>query len=154
MKRRSIGGVRSRTSAGALDLLGARPGHDDTSRGIRSCSSSSVASTIGSAWNRSTISVVVEHVAERDQRHPLVVRHVALDDRDRRALRETARGVVERLAEPVPAGGPGLASSRRSSATAAFGSTIAASAVAYGATTTSSLSPRFSPRPGTPKLEY
>ncbi len=37
---------------------------------------------------------------------------------------------------------------------AATGSTMAANAVAYGATTRSSDRPRFRPRPLTPKLEY
>ena len=43
----------------------------------------------------------VEDVADRHQRHPLVVRHVAPDDRHGRALGQSPRGVVERLAEPV-----------------------------------------------------
>ena len=100
VNRRRIGGTRSRTSA-ALLTSSARGRATSTSRGIRSWSSSSVASTIGSAWKRSTIDPVVEDVAEGDQRHPLVVGHVALDDGDRRALGKPARRVVERLAEAV-----------------------------------------------------
>ena len=54
VKRRRTGGTRSRTSA-ALFTSSARGRATSTSRGIRSWSSSSVASTIGSAWKRSTI---------------------------------------------------------------------------------------------------
>ena len=45
--------------------------------------------------------IVVKDVPDRHQRHPLVVRHVAPDDRDGLALRQSSRGVVERLAEAV-----------------------------------------------------
>ena len=48
-------------------------------RGTRSCSSSSVARTRGSAWKRSTMRIAQERVGQRDQRHALVVGEVGAD---------------------------------------------------------------------------
>ena len=146
-KRRSIGGTRSRT-LGAVFTSSARGRATATPRGVRSWSSSSVARISGSAWKRARIAPSSEDVGDRDQGHPLVVRHVGADDRDGLALRETRRGVVERLVEAVAAAPAGGGQAREKFRTAARGSTIAASAVAYGATTTSSLRPRFRPEAG------
>ena len=108
VKRRRTGGTRSRTSA-ALFTSSARGRATSTSRGIRSWSSSSVASTIGSAMEALHHHAVVEDVADGHQRHPLVVGHVALHDRDRRPLGEPARRVVERLPEAVRPAAPAVA---------------------------------------------
>ena len=69
----------------------------------------------------------------RHQRHPLVMGHVALHDRDRRALGQPARA-CSRAPRGTRTGPrrPGVAS-RAKFRTAASGSIIAASAVAYGA---------------------
>ena len=64
------------------------------------------------------------------------------------------RGVVQGLVEAIAAARIDLLRSRRNSDGRAAASTIAASAVAYGATTVFSPSPRFRPSPGTPKFEY
>ncbi len=50
---------------------------------------------------------VVDDVRDRDDHHALVVRHVRAHHRDRGAIREPGRGVVERLVEAVGAAGPG-----------------------------------------------
>ena len=97
---------------------------------------------------------IVEDVAESHQRHPLVMGHVTLDDGDRCSFREPTRRVVERFSEAVSAARAGFGQALRGCAPRQPGRIIAASAVAYGATTMSSLRPRFRPRPGTPKLEY
>ena len=80
------------------------------SRGTRSCSSSSVACTRGSAWNRVHEDVVAEHVGERDQRHALMVSEEGADH-DGRGLPSRRRrrrwldraAVVDRLVEAEPA---------------------------------------------------
>ena len=54
VNRRRIGGTESRTSA-SLFTSSARGRETSALRGMRSCRSNSVASTIGSAWKRSTI---------------------------------------------------------------------------------------------------
>ena len=111
VNRRRTGGTRSRTSA-ALFTSSARGRTTSTSRGIRSWSRSSVASTIGSAWKRATMAPSLRHVAESDQGHPLVMGHVAADDGDRRTFGEPSRRVVERFPEPVGAGRSGIPQAR------------------------------------------
>ena len=80
-----------------------------TLRGIRSCSNNSVASTIGSAWKRSTIDAAVDNVAQRHQRHSLMVGHVAADDGHRLALGKPPGGVVEGFTKSVAPGAPTFA---------------------------------------------
>ena len=95
-------GRRSRT--GRVDFASAAQGRATaTSRGVRSCSSSSVAWTIGSAWNRVAHRAVQQRVGDGDDGHALMVRHVGAHDRDVCALRQPARRVVERLVEAVAA---------------------------------------------------
>ena len=67
-----------------------------TSRGTRSCSSSSVAWTIGSAWKRFAHHAVQQGVGDGGDRHALVVGHEGAHDGDA-------------LARPAP--GPGVKSS-------------------------------------------
>src|SRR6185436_3898892 len=92
-----------------------------------------------------------QRVGQGDQGHALVMRHVGRHDHSRRGAGGVGRlagrvgfraapRVVDRVEEAVVPFGPG--------------SIIAASTVAYGATTTSSPSPRFRPRPGTPNALY
>ena len=95
----------------------------------------------------------VQRVRDRDDRHALVVRHVHAHHLARLAGRQPLRRVVHRLVEPVLAVATRAARARKLR-TASCGSNIAASAVAYGATTTSSPRPRRRPSPGTPKFEY
>jgi len=96
---------------------------------------------------------IVERVGKRYQKHALMVRHVGAYDRNLLAFRQTGFRVIERFVETV--GSPAtLPREAVKICSAAPGSTIAASAVAYGAITKSSLRPRLSPSPGTPKLEY
>ena len=92
---------------GALHLLGAWPRDEHVARHAL------LEEQLGGLDDRVGVEAldhraVVDDVAERDQRHPLVVGHVALDHGDRRSVGEPARRVVERLAEPVPAARAGL----------------------------------------------
>ena len=99
--------------------------------------------------------VAVDRVGERDERHAGVMRE---ERGHRRAGAADAAagaiGVVDRLEESVvaeqPVGGEPAEILRASSP----GSIITASAVAYGATTSSSPRPRFRPSPGTPNALY
>ena len=109
--------------------------------------------------------IAEQRVGQRHERHALVMRHVGAArraagvprgrgwsavglrlgaavacSRSRRRTRTRPRG----RRRPAGAGSPRLAA----------GSIITASAVAYGATTSSSPRPRFSPSPGTPNALY
>jgi len=105
-------------------------------------------------------SIGVEDVGHRHEHHALVMRQMVSHDHadgvrggpiGRR--RGIPVGVVDRVKEAVLVPQAGLAQPRRF-ATLASGVIIAASALAYGATTSSSASPRFKPMPGTPKALY
>ena len=93
---------------GALHLFGTWPGHEHVARHpLLEQQLRRLDDRVGmeALHHRA----VVEDVAERHQGHPLVVRHVALHDRDRRTLGKPARRVVERLPEAVLPGRPGTA---------------------------------------------
>ena len=92
---------------GALDLLGTWPRHEDVAWHAL------LQQQLGRLDDRVGVEAfdhdpVVQHVAERHQGHPLVMRHVALHDRDRRPFRQTSRRVVERLPEAVAPAAAGL----------------------------------------------
>ena len=82
-----------------------------------------------------------------------MVRHEGANDDALLILRHTLRRVVDRLVETV-ARRARLLRKTVQVPSAARGATIAASIVAYGATTRSSLKPRLRPRPGTPNGPY
>ena len=124
------------------------------SSGTRSCNSSSTARTAGSARSRRQWTSPSQPVGDGAQAHALVVGHVRLDD-----LAPLARGRA----------GPGCSRSPRRTRTAPrrrrpagprssrpppWRRPCTASSVAYGATTRSLPSPRFSPSPGTPNDWY
>ena len=153
--------TRSPGSTGSVVALSAGRGSDRmASRGTRSCSSSSVACTRGSAWKR-----VDEHVvAERRWRAPPATcpgdaRRTPARSRAARRVAGAASTsrlrapVVDRFVETEAAvearAGQTLEVLRR-------GARIdqAASAVAYGAITRSSSRPRLKPSPGTPNALY
>ena len=69
------------SDGGAVALSAGRGSDRIASRGTRSCSSSSVAWTRGSAWKRATKTSSADDVGERDERHALVMREVGAHDR-------------------------------------------------------------------------
>ena len=150
VNRRNTGGMRSRICA-AAETSSARGRATGTSRGVRSWSRV--------RWPDDRLGVetaphhpIVQDIRDRDQRHALVMRHIGPHDGDVFSFGHPCAGVIQCLIEPVGPLPP--ASASRAKSCVAAGSIMAASAAAYGATTTSSLRPRLSPRPGTPKLEY
>ena len=133
--------ARRRSMASRVVSTG-RGGVDAASRGMRSCSSSSVAFTCESAWKRSTITLSQQGVGGGHQRHALVVRHERADDH--------AFGPARRRVASLGVSGPSAACSRSTRSTrsapsapaavrrarfcsAACGAIGRASAVAYGA---------------------
>ena len=109
MRRAEATGKRRNEVAhiGAFDLFGTWPGHEDVARHAL------LQQQFGRLDDRVGVEAfdhdpVVQHVAERHQRHPLVMRHVAVHDCDCRAFRQTSRRVVECLPEAVAAAAAGL----------------------------------------------
>jgi hypothetical protein len=89
------------------DLLGARPGHGHRPRRpflqeqLRRLDQ-------GMGMEAPRGRFVVDHVPQRDDGHPLVMRHEGADDRDRGPFGQSRRGVVERVVEAAGAQGPRL----------------------------------------------
>ena len=83
------------------DAAGAAVSTIGASVGTRSWSSSSMARTSRSAWNRRVITSASKRVGQRHQAHPLVMGHVGSDDDRALPLGQAVGRVVDRLVEAV-----------------------------------------------------
>ena len=127
---RKTGATKSRAWAGASHLLDPRAGDRDVPRARAPAGAARWPGRWARAWNRARMRAVAEHVRQRDEGHPLMVRHVGAHDRHRRALGEPRPRVVERLVEAVRSAGSHRRRGAAGCRAAAAGSIIAASAVA------------------------
>ncbi len=93
-----------------------------------------------------------QNIGEGDDRHALMVRHVGAHDGD--GMPSGRRWWCNRVPHRSRTTECREGSESRKIVRGRGRFIIAASAVAYGAMTISSLRPRLSPSPGTPKLEY
>ena len=113
MNRRSIGGTSSRTLAAAA-TSSARGWPTSTSRGR-----SFLQQELSGLDDRLGVKAgahrtVVERVGDRDQGHPLMMRHIGANDRHFLTLRETRRRVVQGLIATIPATAAGRRQDARS----------------------------------------
>ena len=125
-----------------------------TSRGVRSCNSKFGGLHDRIGMEAGAHRTVFQNIGQRHQGHALMVRHVTRARRLRPGLREPASSCNPALRRSRSVPCPPALAMRLKFSSAAEGKIMAASAVAYGEMTMSSLRPRFSPKPGTPKPEY
>ena len=139
----------------------------ETSRGMRSCSSISVARTRGSRWKRRTITESCSTFAQRERAScPGGARGTSARSRRRASspasrlvvLRvrrsRVRRRVVERLVEPVRARACPRARARAGSSRRPPGRSSPRARSSTATITTSSARPRLRPRSGTPNARY
>ena len=97
---------------------------------------------------------VEQRIGDGDDRHALMVRHEGPHDRDGLSFRHADRRVVQGLVEAVAAARVQPASGARSCAPQPADRPWLPARSHKARSTAFSPSPRFSPRPGTPKFEY